>query len=231
MSIRHRGLWTIIAVLASWAISLAPAETLAGTITVHFDQEVYIVNGPGDTIDAMILIDADMVRPFDQPVPNGLYSYALEMTFDSTKGSVGSTTEVVVPPELDFFGLGIPGPPDPAFITVDPGDVGIHANVDQSLSPLQGYNGTLLATVTLTNLASPIDSYLLNLDFNRDLGLNEDFFLDLLGTTLDDEIMFIPSRVLVVPEPSTAMLAAIGLVLLFCWGWMFHTRNLASSND
>ena len=102
--------------------------------------------------------------------------------------------------------------------------VGVHANVNQFNNPLLGYNETLLATVTLTNLADAVDSYPLMLDFSRDLGINEDFFLDINGTTLDLEIMFVPSRVLVIPEPSTAAFVIISLLTLFGWRLMNRQR-------
>ena len=135
------------------------------------------------------------------------------MSVSPTKANVDSLADVVVPTVMDFFGFG-----SPAFVGITPaGEVGVHANIDQFNIPLLGYNGTLLATVTLTNLAEAVDSYPLVLDFSRDLGLNEDFFVDINGTTIDPEIMFVPSRVLVIPEPSTVALMIASLMTLLGW--------------
>jgi hypothetical protein len=199
-----------LAVLALFAAQVHRASA----ITVHFDKDVYIVSGPGEEIVAHILIDADPAVDGDQPIPVGLYSYGVKMSFNPTKGDVDSLTDVVVPSEMDYFGLN-PG----ALVGIaPPGEVAVHANVNQDITmDLEGYDGVLLFTVTLTNLASAVDSYPLLLDFSRDLGINEDFFVDHNGTTLDPSIMFISSRVLVIPEPSTAALALFSLLSLAAW--------------
>ncbi len=93
------GFW----VLFLFAAVLAPGARAAGVI-VHFDKDLYIVHGPGEEIQAMILIDADPNREGDQPVPDGLYSFGVKMSFNPAKGDVNSVLDVAVPPELDYFG-------------------------------------------------------------------------------------------------------------------------------
>ncbi len=194
----------------------------AAGITVHFDQDVYTVNGPGEEIQAQILIDADPDRNGDQPVAGGLFSYGVKMSFNPAKGDVDSLADVVVPAEMDYFGFD-----SGALISVTPpGEVAVHANVQQDiLSAPVGYNGTLLATVTLTNLATAVDMYPLNLDFSRDLGINEDFFVENdTGVTLDPMIMFVPSKVRVIPEPSTTTLGLLSLFSLLLWRVALRAR-------
>ncbi len=211
MLIRLLRLSVAIALFTAFAAAARPS--LAAGITVHFDKDLYLVNGPGEDIQAQILIDTDAVRPGDQPVAVGLDTYAFLMSFNPAKGDVDSLLDVVVPAETDFFGFS-PG----AFVTIAPaGEVGVHANVDQFNNPLLGYHGTLLATVTLTNLATGPDMYPLFLDFNQDLGENEQFFVDLDGAVLDPMIMFVPSKVMVIPEPSSAALALISILSLVGW--------------
>lgn len=201
--------------------TLEAGECRAGDMTVRFDKDVYVVNGPGEQIVAQILIDGDSSTDGVQPVLNGLFSAGVKMSFNDIKADVGALADVVIPPEMDFFGFFAP-----ALVSVTPsGEVAFHANIDQFNSPLVPYSGSPLATVTITNLAGAIDSYPLNLGFSRDLGVNEHFFVDGSGNTLDPVIAFVPSRVLVVPEPSTAMLALTSLAFLFGWRLSVRRRN------
>ncbi len=198
--------FVVLILLATWK-----ARDCQAGLTVRFDQDVYTVNGPGEQIFAQILIDGDSSIDGIQPVPNGLFSVGVKMSFNNVQADVGAVTDVMIPPEMDFFGFSAS-----ALVSiVPPGEVAFHANVDQFNSPLEPYNGSLLATVTITNLASAIDSYPLSLDFSRDLGINEDFFVNGDGTTLDPEITFVPSLVMVIPEPSSlAQMSLVSLVLL-----------------
>jgi hypothetical protein len=205
------------------ASSLLPAfsgESWAATITVHFDKDVYVVAGPGEQFDALLLIDADPAREEDQPIPGGLYSYSAKTTFDPAKADVGSAADVTVPSEMDFFGLA-----GPAFLQVDSGLVGVKANVDEFNNPLLGYHGTLLATVRFTNLAIGPDSYPLDLDFFQTVGGNEQHFIDIEGTLLDPEIMFVPSLVVVIPEPATATLVGVMWILFLLSGLILRPAD------
>lgn len=175
-----------------------------GEIMVSFDKDLYVVDGPGEQITIKILIDGDAMRDGFQPVPDGLFSAGVKMTFNNVKASVAALADVAIAPEIDFFGFN-----NSALVSVNPGEVAFHGNVDQFNAPPIPYSGALLATVTLTNLASAVDSYPLQLDFSRDLGVNEDFFVDGSGTTLDSMITFVPSQVTVVPEPSAAILGLV----------------------
>lgn len=194
-----------IVVAAGW-LWLGVAVSRAAPYLVHFDQDLYVVNAPGDTFVARILIDADSATPRDEPVPNGLFSFGVRSTFDSAKAQVASPAEVDPVPPLDFFGFG-PG----AFEQVAAGLAGVKGNIDQFGNPLQPYGGTLLAEVTFTNLASAVDNYPLDLDFFRTVGPNEQLFLDGQGIVLDPGVMFRGARVLVVPEPQSGLLAIVAI--------------------
>ena len=202
--------------------TMAAHECRADGITVRFDQEVYVVNGPGDSFVAQILIDGDSSAEGIQTVASGLFSAGVMMSFNDLKANVGGGANVVIPAELDYFGFSAS-----SLVSVTPpGEVAFHGNVDQSNAPPTAYNGSPLAEVTITNLASAVDSYPLSLDFSRDLGVDEDFFVAGNGITLDPMITFVPSRVFVA-EPSTAMLTFISLVSLF--GWRRLRRRSESS--
>ena len=168
-------------------------ECRAANITVQLDQPVYVVNSPGDSIIAQILIDGDSDKEGLQPVDHGLFSAGLKITFDEVKAAVNSPSDVTVQRELNYFGFGAP-----ALVATTPsGEVSFHGNVSQSDLPLAPYHGTILGSVVLSNLANPADRYPLTLDFNRDLGINQDFFVDSTGVTRDSMITFISSEVVV----------------------------------
>lgn len=166
---------------------------------VVFDRTIYQV-APGETFDVQVLIDGDLGTAFPDPLDSGLFSYGWQMEFDAAKASIDSVT---VPAELDFFGF-VPG----ATIVADPGLAAAEGNIDQvTLTP---YEGSLLATITLTNLAPAPDEYSLTLSLAPHFP-TEQLFLDGDGNVLDDALVFGVARVVVaVPEPSAFMIAACG---------------------
>jgi hypothetical protein len=184
-----------------WLITLAfifAARTHAALI-VDFDQDSYAL-AQGQNFDVQVHLDADDATPGMQPLPEQLFSFGFKMNFDSTKVSVES---VEVVPELDFFLFG-PG----AQISVDAGVASVKGNVALGTSD---YIGTLLATLTLTDLAP--EPYSLTLADNKS-SPTDDVFVDGANTTRDDEITFGSSAVHVVPEASTAGPAGLAILSL-----------------
>lgn len=187
------------------------SRALLAEIVVHFDQDVYFVTGPGETIDTKILIDTDAKRPGDQPPVEGLFSFGVASSFNASKASVGSVADVAAAAPLDFFGFGAG-----AFESVAAGFAGVKGNIDQLVNPLVPYRAPLLAEITFTNLAAGPDSYPLGLDFFNTLGENEQLFVDGTGAALDPQIQFRPARVVVIPEPATGALCLIAVLAFAC---------------
>ncbi len=205
-ALRHRSCAVVVTVISL----LIPAGLAPAAITVHFDKDLYIVNGPGESFQAQILIDGLAATEGDDPVRGGLFSSAVAMSFNSAKAKLDGPSDILVPAELDFFGF----PAGPAYRDVSAGFAGVKGNIDQNDNPLVPYTAPLLASLKVTNLASAPDNYPLELDFFRTLGPNEQFFLNGLGDVLDPNIQFRPARVLIVPEPTSAVLALVSLLLL-----------------
>jgi hypothetical protein len=185
--------------------SPAGAET-----RVFFDQDEYIVSAVGETFDVQVLIDADFRTEELEPLPGGLFSFGAKMTFDSSKAELSGPAALQTVGELDHFGFSAG-----AFTEVDEGLAASKGNIDQIENPLVPYQGNLLMTLTVTNMASAVDQYPLQLDFFRTLGASESLFLDGAGNVLDSEIVFEPALVRVVPEPSAMSLLAGGMALFF----------------
>lgn len=181
-------------------------------ITVHFDQDVYYVSGPGEVFPVQILIDGNDRTHADDPIPEGLYSFATSVLFNPAKATTTGLADVAAAAALDNFGF-FPG----ALEQVAAGRASTKGNIDQLVDPLDPYDGTLLATIQLTNLASAPDEYPLTLDFFNTLGPTEQMFLDGEGNVLDLAIQFGTAKVVVVPEPQSLVLAAMGML---SWGWL-----------
>ena len=171
--------------------------TNAFATVVRLDKELYVVNGPGDQIDIQIIVEGNSQA--DSPVRGGLFSFGTKLTFDASKAD---GTDASVVSALDYFGFDASAP-----IDIVPGSVGMEGNIDQFAAPLASYPGNLLATLTLTNKATAVDSYPLTLDFLRDLAPTEQQFINGDGLILDPTIEFRGARVLVVPEATTFALA------------------------
>jgi hypothetical protein len=193
------------------------SSSFAARYLVHFDQDLYVVNGPGETLVARVLIDADAATPSDDPIPTGLFSFGVLSSFNGAKVQVASAGDVDPVASLDFFGFA-----SGAFEQVASDRVGVKGNIDQVASPLQPYGSALLAEITFTNLASAVDEYPLDLELFRTVGPNEQLFLDGTGLVLDPDMMFRGARVRVVPEPST-----VGLALLMIAGFGMGSRRRA----
>lgn len=187
---------------------LCPAALCAQGVV--FDRAIYQV-APGETFDVQVLLDANLATPEADPLENGLFSYGWQVAFDSSKATIDGLT---VPAPLDFFGFATG-----ASIVTDPGLAAAEGNIDQvTLTP---YGDSLLATITLTNVAAVPDEYDLTLSLAPHFP-TEQLFLDGEGNVLDDTLVFGVARVVVaVPEPSAFIIAAFGALTLGVW----HVRK------
>ncbi len=203
---------TVLASLALFTV-FPTARTLA--VTVKFNQDVYIVTPSMPSFDVGVVIDGDDIAPGLQPVTNGLFSYGWQFTFDQTKATVDN---IAVVPDLNFFDFN-PG----AQTSIGPGLGGARGNIDLS-GP--AYGGTSLATVSMTNLATAPDSYLLTLAIDP-IFPTEQVYVDGAGNVLDPQMLFGTALVIirddnggpgdnVIPEPSVG--AAMGLWIVSLLG-------------
>jgi hypothetical protein len=195
---RTRVRWGLAALLA---FSASPAFADPGVL---FDRSVYQV-APGESFDVQVLLDGDISTPVADAVANGLFSYGWQMQFDGAKASVDG---LAVPAELDFFGFAAG-----ASVATGPGLAAAEGNIDQlAFTP---YPDSLLATVTLKNLALAPDTYDLTLSLAPHFP-TEQLFVDGAGNVLDDTLVLGTAKVVVaVPEPSSFTLAAgLGAIAL-----------------
>ena len=185
-----------------------------GAILVSFDQDVYTVDGIGDSFEVRVVVDGDDETAELDPIEQGLFSFGIKADFLAANVDVSGLEQVVVSEELDFFGFD-----DSAHRDVGDSFVAAEGNIDQFKDPLDPFSGTVLLTANLTNLAGP-SNYPLELGFFKDLGDGEQQFVDGNGNVLDHDIVFKSSLVHVVPEPESTKF--IGLSLLM---WMLALRH------
>lgn len=205
-----RALLQAVAWAVGWCCALSAAR-LPAELLVTFDQPKYFVNGPGDQVEVSVLIDGLDSTPEFDPVRRGLYSFAVRTTFDGGKAKLDTADDIDPVAELTYLGFNAG-----AFEALGLGFAGVKGNIRQQTSPLEPYGGSLLAKITLTNLATGPDSYPLRLEFFRTVGPDEQFFLDGAGTVLDADIEFGQAEIVVIPEPPTMVLvlfAGAGLAL------------------
>jgi hypothetical protein len=210
-TLKHRvARWAILAV----AMLISPAVLCAQGVV--FDRAIYQV-APGETFDVQVLLDANLATSEANPLENGLFSYGWQVAFDSSKATIDGLT---VPAPLDYFGFA-----SGASIVTDPGLAAAEGNIDQVM--LTPYGDSLLATITLTNIALVPDEYDLTLSLAPHFP-TEQLFLDGEGNVLDDTLVFGVARVVVaVPEPSACGLAALSALTLGVWRAR-KTRRCAS---
>jgi hypothetical protein len=195
--------------LVCWAVQTGAGGPVFAAIRVDFDQDEYIVFSPGDTITARVLMDADDSTDELDPLPNGLFSFGAQVTFDPTKASIGGLADIQITPALDHFGFSAGG-----FKETGAGLAAAKGNVDSNSLPIEPFDETLLMTLTLTNQASAVDAYTLSLDFFRTLPPSEDLFVDAMLNKLDSQVTFGSARVRVIPEPHTPWVAAMAALLM-----------------
>jgi hypothetical protein len=193
----NRSFLALMTIVGAWLLRPQAAFAEPGVL---FDQSIYQV-APGETFDVQVLIDGDVATAAADAVANGLFSYGWQFEFDSAKASVDG---LLVPAKLDYFGFA-----SGASVTTGPGLAAAEGNIDQLV--FATYEDSLLATVTLKNLALAPDSYDLTLSLAPHFP-TEQLFLDGHGNVLDDAIVLGTAKVLVaVPEPGTIAVAGIGL--------------------
>jgi hypothetical protein len=190
----------ILLILAFW-----PAGVHAqGTIQVRFERPAYFVE-PNQSVSVNVVID---------PVPaNGIFSYGVRLGIPLVGVAASSIT---VPPPLDFNGVLGAG----ALKAFEDGFAGVKGTVDFSSTSVQSYPGSLLSTILLADMSGYFGAaYELHLEFFRTVGPSETLFVDGLGTSLDDRIIFGSTVIMVIPEPSTGSLFAAGLLFLHARGF------------
>ncbi len=173
-------------------VVLLLAQSLTARPLLRFDQPIYRVAEPGSPLEVSILLDGDHLRPDDQVLKPGLFSYALQVAFDPEKAKAARDPAAQVPDQLDFFGLD-----QGAFQRQEAGSVAVKGNISPISEPVAPYHGTVLARFSLQNLAPHGDQYDLSLSLFRTLGLNEQLFLDGDGKSLDADLLLGTARVTV----------------------------------
>ena len=167
-----------------------------------FDELSYMVQ-EGKPLIVQVLYDADSTTAGNQPIAGGLYSEGLSVSFAAASAQVASIAGIVLPSALNGDGTG-----GPAFLKTSAGLAGGAGAL--SLSANSGYAETLLATITIQDLAPAGSQYTLELG---KYFANQANFVDFNnGATRDAELTFGKATVTVVPEPTCLGLA--GLVIL-----------------
>ncbi len=206
----------ILVILALVAVP-APAS-----LTIGFDQSTYEAQ-PGQPFQVQVHLDADPNTPGNQPVAAGLYSMGVRVYGNDSLGfyTLG-TDSIVVPPELDCDGFD--GPAEKASDLGSLGALGVLPS-----EATEGYDGTLLMTVTLVP-----DSSTGHGGFYSTLTLGEFFqnpsyddFLDFACNSLDSQLEFGTAVVHVVPEPSGLFLILIALLSFARFGRRRRRKTLA----
>jgi hypothetical protein len=170
-----------------------------------FDRVAYVAT-PGQPYTVQILLGA--------PVPVGLFSYGVRVTFNDAYAQVANVAAIHVPLALDFNGVRGPG----ALRAVGPGFAAVKGTVDFAKQPTEPYSQTLLATLQVN--ADPFQfagSYDLALEIFQTLGTNETVFVGGDGSALDPVIGFGRATVTVVPEGSSFGMIGFGLANLMLW--------------
>jgi len=208
MGVVRRGslFWLAVLILVA---SVSPA---AARHLVMFDQEEYTVS-PGGSFQVKLNFDWDTVADGLQPCPDGLGALGLRLTFGGSDARlVDAETDVVMPPAFTTTEGGILSGDNQPHRDCGAGWVEARGSIG-FLDP--GYDGTLLATLDLENLAAAGTSYDLSLGFFHTNSFAN--FATPTADTLDGDITFGSATVTVVPEPGTFAMAA--LVCCFICGW------------
>jgi hypothetical protein len=163
-----------------------------GAIRVGFDRDEYQVTGPNTTVPIKIVLDAESATPAIDKLAAGLFSFGVRVGFDATRARLSGVGDISAVPELNFFGFA-PG----ALESTGAGFGAVKGNINSLASPLAPYQGSVLADLSLTNLATGPSTYPLQLGLFNTLGASEQIFLDGSGQALDGQITFGTARVVV----------------------------------
>lgn len=173
------------------------------TYTIHFDQEVYVVQ-PGQSFRAVVRLDPQASA--------GLFSYAVELLVEESKARVSSLSAITVPAQLDFNGVLGPG----AHVALGAGFAGAKGTVDFFAVPIKYYAGADLAAFVISDLSGTLGEYPLRLRGFNTLGPTESLFVTGDGQVLDRFITFQGAMVRVIPEPNAWVLLGFGGAIF--WG-------------
>lgn len=173
---------------------------------VHFDNSTYTVS-PGGTFSVQVLLDMDSATAGDQPVPGGLLSMGVKITFDGGKANVSNVSNIILPLALQNDGIG--GNP---LKEVASGSARVFGS-ENIFTATEGYAGTLLATFNISDLAPQGDSYTLTLARYSSSPTFSNF-VDWGGNAFDSNLTFTPATVNVTPEPTSLALLALGWLVL-----------------
>ncbi len=153
------------------------------TPRIHFDQSEYRISN-NQPLEMQILIDGEPRTIPDDAIPSGLFSYGVQVQVDAVNAELDTAAQV--PAELDFFGFDAGASRE----QIRPGVIAIRGNVNRRANPIENYDGSLLATVSLLNLAPALSEYKVSLSLFRTLGPTQQVFLDGKGNVLDSTITF-----------------------------------------
>ncbi|MCB1095298.1 MAG: PEP-CTERM sorting domain-containing protein [Verrucomicrobiae bacterium] len=178
------------------ALALSSASEAA---TILFDRESYVTT-PGTALQVVMSIHYAADEPMD------LFSYGVKL-FGTSNADHIVFDSVRPVASLDFNGVAGDG----ALVAIMSGEAGVKGTVSLANDPVQSYQGAELATFTLTIGAS--GNYELSSGFFNTLGPTETIFVSGDGMNLDPLLTFSKTTISVVPEPSTAFLFSIGVMV------------------
>lgn len=189
-----------------FALALAgPAQA----VVIRFADPAPVVLA-NDVARLSVIVD----RPGSETI--SLFSYGVSVVADWETLAI-VPLGAVVPPELDFNGVAGPG----ASIGGGADFIGVKGTVNLSVSPIELYDGSVLAEFQF-RFTQP-GTYSLTLDFFNTLGPTEDIFVNQDGVAIDDQIEFSSGLVqVVIPEPRIATLLVAGI------GWLLMGRRRAA---
>jgi len=162
------------------------------------------VTTPGAPLNVTLSIAYETDEPMD------LFSYGVKL-FGTSNADHILFDSVQPVASLDFNGVAGDG----ALVAIMAGEAGVKGTVNLANDPLQIYQGSELATFTLSVGAA--GNYELTSDFFNTLGPTEAIFVSGDGTQLDPLLAFSKATITVIPEPSSALLLGAGAVF-FCAG-------------
>ena len=153
------------------------ANAFAG-VRVFTDSTQYSV-APGSTYTVQIFLDADDLSRGVQPLPNGLVSYGVRLSYDPKVAKVSSVESITVPAELNFTASEKQG----ATKAVGDGYAAVKGSISPTAKP---YFGTLIATFTIQDLNAS-STYPITTSIYR-VVKGEQIFFDGAGKLLDSEL-------------------------------------------
>ena len=172
----------ILAFCLSVSALLWPGPAQGQAAAIQFDRDNYSL-AVGQAFSVQVVIS---------PAPAaGLFSYGFSVTLEGAGGQPTNFTSLAVSGALNHNGV----KPGPATISVAAGLVSAKGTADFFAQPFRPYAGTLLGTITLTNL--PPGNYTLRPAVHRTLGPAESVFLAGDGSVLDPLLTFTAAGVTV----------------------------------